>query len=188
MKLTSTNPPSHTGARPAWSTPPNTRLTASPRRRVPASVSPRGNAEIEMILLIPIFLVIFTLGTVIWKLGTARMSNALNAENDAYRMAVGSNEYSVSSDQPPSGPAMPNLPSRYVQATRTQTVIFDGNNRLVDLHPTDSAAFLDPAWDISAWPHSDDRNALATWFTAYVDESHPPEVVEALGLKPPGPP
>jgi hypothetical protein len=140
-------------------------------------------------LVIPVLLVILFLvggSLVLWR---ARMSNAYNAENNAYAQVVSGRGFTVSTDPVPAvGFFVPLLPNRYVTANEMQSVQIKGVRPPIDTTLFDRAILLDAAWHFSAWPQSGDRAALQEWFTTYVGQSHPADVVEALELAAPGPP
>ena len=148
-----------------------------------------GTAELELLLVIPVLLLILFLAGGMMTLGTARMSNVYNAENNAYGQVVEGRGFYVSGDPVPvNDPFGPALPNRFALADERQTVVLTQqvNPHLVNLE--DKAIFLDPAWHYSTWPQTGDRAAIQGWFEAYVGESHPGEIVTALGLQGAGPP
>jgi hypothetical protein len=149
----------------------------------------RGTAEIELMLVIPVLLVILFLAGGALVLGRARLSNVYNAENNAYTQVVSGQGFTQSDDPVPAdGIYVPPLPNRYVSAIELQQVQIKGVRPPIDSQLTDRAILLDAAWHFSCWPQREDRPALREWFAAYVGESHPAEIVDALGLAPPGPP
>ena len=149
----------------------------------------RGTAEIELMLAIPVLLVILFLTGGSLLLDRARMANAYNAENDAYTQVVSGTGFTVSGDPVPAdGFFMPLLPNRYVMANELKSVQIQGVQPPIAAQLDDQAILLDPAWHFSAWPQSGDRGSLQGWFTAYVGESHPADIVDALELAAPGPP
>lgn len=168
-----------------WAPTPKCRPSSAGRR-----CHARGTAEIELLLVIPLLLTILFLAGGATSLGKARMSNAYNAENGVYTQVVSGVGFSPANDPtPPAGVGMPLLPTRYAMADEVKNVtLASGLNVPWTATLNDRAIMLDPAWTYSAWPQTGDRPAIAAWFTAYVDESHPADVVQALGLQPPGPP
>ncbi len=148
----------------------------------------RGTAEIELMLVIPVLLVILFLAGGSLVLGRGRLANAYNAENDVYAQVVSGRGFTASADPVPAeGFFAPLLPSRYAMASELRSVQITGVRPPINTTLNDRAILLDAAWHYSAWPQSGDRIALQAWFGAYVEESHPAVVVEALGLQPPGP-
>ena len=186
MKLTSTN---------LFGVPPlggSHAIVAPPCLRIFVVKSPRGTAEIELLLVIPILLAILFLAGGSLKLGAARLANVYNAENDAYAQVVSGRGFFPSSDPAPfEGFDAPLLPNRFALADEnlavplTQQQTANGN---ATIHFNDRAIFLDPSWHYSSWPQTGDRPAIQAWFDAYVAESHPPDLVQSLGLQPPTPP
>ena len=151
----------------------------------------RGTAEIELLLVIPLLLTILFLGGGALSLGKARMANAYNAENDVYGQVVAGRGYSPTNNPAPTdgiNAVKPALPNRYDLADEFKNVIINGQEMPSTIKLNDRAIMLDPAWHYSAWPQSGDRQWIQAWFEAYVAESHPGDVVGALGLQPPGPP
>jgi hypothetical protein len=149
----------------------------------------RGTAEIELMLVIPVLLVILFLVGGSLLLGRGRMSNAYNAENDAYTQVVAGRGFAESSDPvPPEGYFMPVLPNRYVTADELQNIQIRGIRPPINKQLSDRGILLDPAWHYSAWPQGGDGPMIQAWFAAYVGESHPAEIVQALGLRPATPP
>jgi hypothetical protein len=140
-------------------------------------------------LVIPILLVILFLVGGGLVLGRGWMSNAYNAENNVYTEVVSGRNYLASNDpEPAPGFFMPLLPNRYATANEMQSIQISGIRPPINTALYDRAILLDAAWHYSAWPQTGDRAALQEWFGAYVGESHPTDVVEALGLAAPGPP
>ena len=152
---------------------------------------PRGTAEIELLLVIPLLLtILFMIGGTL-TLGKARLANAYNAENDAYTQVAAGTNFSPANDPvPPDGiyALRPGLPNRYVLANKFKVVTINGQNMPAPLSVNSRAILLDPAGQYSTWPQDGDRTAIQEWFDAYVAESHPAVVVNALGLQPAGPP
>ncbi len=157
----------------------------------PARARRRGTAEIELLLVIPLLLAILFITAWELALGQARMSNTYNAQNDAYTQVVAGVGFVLVNDPaPPDGinAVKPALPNRYVLAESLKNVTINGRDHPTLIRTHDRALLLDPAWHYSSWPQTGDWPVLQGWFDAYVWESHAPEVVDALGLKPPGPP
>lgn len=152
---------------------------------------PRGTAEIELLLVIPLLLtILFMIGGTL-TLGKARLANAYNAENDVYAQVVAGRGYSpTNTPVPPDGinAVKPALPNRYDLADEFKNVIINGQEMPSTIKLNDRAIMLDPAWHYSSWPQGGDRQWIQAWFEAYVAESHSGEVVGALGLQPAGPP
>jgi len=148
-----------------------------------------GTAELELLLVIPVLLLILFLAGGMLTLGTARMSNVYNAENNAYGQVVAGRGFYISGDPAPvSDPDGPGLPNRFVLADEKKTVLLTHQTNPHFVNLEDRAIFLDPAWHYSSWPQTGDRAAIQGWFEGYVGESHSADVVTALGLKPAGPP
>jgi hypothetical protein len=168
-----------------------TKAVASGQWSVASRKCQRGNAEIELLLVIPLLLtILFLIGGTL-SLGKARLTNAYNAENDAYTQTVSGIGFAPSNDPvPPDGinAVRPALPNRYVLADELRNVTINELDASPTFRLNTRAILLDPAWHYSAWPQSADRPAIQDWFDAYVAESHPPVVVNALGLQPAWPP
>ncbi len=151
----------------------------------------RGTAEIETLFVIPLLLSFIFLAGGLVVLGHARLSNAFNAESNAYAQnVIGQNTITAQDLTPIDGPAAvrPGLPNRFDEAYLSQdvTVPFGKASNVVPI--ADRAAFLDPAWHYSAFSHGDDQVAAENWFEDYVAEDHSPTVDAALGLQPAWPP
>jgi hypothetical protein len=151
----------------------------------------RGTAEIELMLVIPVLLVILFLagGAMTW--GRAWLANVYNAENNVYGQVVAGRGLEIAGDVAPFdgiNALKPALPNRFAFADERQVVAIEGVKGLQPVQLEDKAIMLDPAWQISAWPQTEDRGIIQQWFAAYVEESHPADVVQALGLTAPGPP
>jgi hypothetical protein len=144
-----------------------------------------------LLLVIPLLLTLLFLGGGALSLGKARMSNAYNAENDVYTQVVSGRGYSPTNNPaPPDGinAVKPALPNRYDLADEFKNVIINGQDVPSTINLNDRAILLDPAWHYASWPQGGDRQWIQAWFEAYVAESHPGDVVGALGLQPAGPP
>ena len=157
----------------------------------------RGNAEIELLLVIPILLLILFVARAALQTGDGRLDNAFNAENSAYTQVESAGVAMVAPDAPPAGinaihpdPALPNYFSYGNISTPVTTNL--GNGATTATY-RDQAVFLDPSWHFSQSPHPQDQPTLQDWFTNYADEMHPGDMqrdimVLGLGLQPPGPP
>jgi hypothetical protein len=149
-----------------------------------------GTAEIELLLVIPILLTILLLTGAGLRLGGARLANVFHAENEAYTQVTAGIAVSPSSDPLPIDGIIairPGLPNRFDESKITTSVALpQGIGALPAATFTDKAVFLDPAWYYPG--RGADRSALANWFDNYVAEDHPADIVESLGLQPPGPP
>jgi hypothetical protein len=151
----------------------------------------RGTAEIELMLVIPVLLVILFLAGAALKIGKAWMGNAYNAENDVYGQVVAGRGLTISAEVVPVegiNGVKPALPNRYAWADEQQVVVIEGVKGVPAIGLEDEAILLDPSWALTGWPQTGDAVEMEGWFRAYVEESHPSEVVEALGLREPGPP
>jgi hypothetical protein len=152
----------------------------------------RGNAEIELLLVIPVLIAILLLTQLAWRLGAARLSNTFAAGNGVYTQVLTGRDVQVSSDPvPPDGIAAvrPGLPNR-LDEERPGTVVdlAAGNIKLPPVTLPDRAVMLDPTWHLAAWPQPADQADVRAWFEAYVAEDHSADVVTALGLQPSWPP
>src|SRR3954454_11180480 len=96
-----------------------------PPARHALRLHPRGTAELETALVIPILLVLLVLIAGTLKYGVARLDNVFGAENEAYRQAVA--ETAVTPDpilQPTPGIEMirPGLPTYFTYSDRSTIV------------------------------------------------------------------
>jgi len=151
---------------------------------------PRGTAELETALVIPILLMIlFLIVGALW-LGRGRMSNVYNAENGAYTQVVSGLDLTPAFDPVPIDGitvVRPTLPNRFDIANPVQTLRLDLRWQSAVSHLDDKAVFLDPAWTYTSWPNVIDQPPIQAWFADYVGESHPSELVYSLGLQPASP-
>jgi hypothetical protein len=142
----------------------------------------RGAAELELLLVIPVLLVILFLASGLLAIGTARMRNAYNAENDVYGQVVAGRGVRMSSTMPPDGlnaiwpelpfyPSLPNLPNHYAEADESAVVVIKNVKGVAPVTLKDTAYLLDPAWQYSAWTQND-QDAIQEWFKEYVDGAY----------------
>ncbi|HVT80847.1 MAG TPA: hypothetical protein VHM90_09330 [Phycisphaerae bacterium] len=153
------------------------------RRRRLTCRHPRGTAELETALVIPILLVLLILIAGTLKYGVARLDNIFGAENEAYRQTVAETAVTPAPLQPTTGieAIRPGLPTYFAYQKRSTLVDVQVAQNLTSTTIQDQAIFLSPSWHYGNQDVND-------WFQAYVEESHPPELVQSLGLKPIVPP
>jgi len=150
----------------------------------------RGNADIELILVMWVFLLLMALGFRQLVIGRAQLLETYSAENQAYgQVNAGINVTYSNELTPVDGPAAirPGLPNRYDEANPS-TVVDVSKVKIPPLDPVvtvhSKAVFLDPTWHFAASPNSDDQAIVQSWFESYVSEDHPPALNQALGLQP----
>jgi hypothetical protein len=154
----------------------------------------RGTAEIELLLVIPVLLTFLLLAGGALALGTGRLANIFHAENGAYTQIETGRGLTSGNIIPIEGIAafrpVPGLPNRFAYAEATQTVRLSMGERTTQVVHTfdDRAVFLDPSWHLDEVPRLGDSGTLQSWFSEYVAESHPADLVYSLGLQPAGPP
>ena len=154
----------------------------------------RGTAGIELLLVIPVLLTFLLLAGGALALGTGRLANIFHAENSAYTQIETGRGLTLGNISPIDGMAalrpVPALPNRFAYAEPTQTVRLNLGETTTRLAHTfdDRAVFLDPSWHLDGAPQPGDSAALQAWFSEYVAESHPSDLVYSLGLRSSGPP
>ena len=145
---------------------------------------PRGTAELETALVIPILLVLLVLIGATLKYGVARLDTIFSAENEAYRQTVA--ETAVTPDpnlQPTPGIEIirPGLPTYFAWSNQSTLVDIRVAQNLTTTTIQDHAIFLSPSWHYG-------NQDVEDWFRVYVEESHSPELMQSLGLRPIIPP
>jgi hypothetical protein len=149
----------------------------------------RGTAELETALVIPILLGILFLVAYLLTRGRSELTNAYNSENNVYGQVVAGKGTTAANDPTPAiGVNMPLLPTRLDYSAPTAIVTSTAFGQVVSNRTDAKAVFLDSAWAYSSWPNTSDQSQIQAWFEAYVGESHPANLVNSLGLRPPGPP
>ena len=155
----------------------------------------RGVAEIELLLIVTVFITLLMLTRGAMQLGLARLESSETAALEAYQDASANSPPAYTSD-----PALqmitgysdlrPGLPNR-VHVTRPEkdVTVFSGTDEpLPPFTVGAKAGFAGPAWAFSAYPAGQtDYDQHGTWFDNYVDESHV-ELITPLGLAPAWPP
>jgi len=150
----------------------------------------RGNADIELILVMWVFLLLMALGFRQLVIGRTQLEDTYAAENQAWGQTnSGINVTNSNELTPVDGPAAirPGLPNRFDESA--PVVVADVSNihippLLPKLNIQEKAVFLDPTWHYAASPNRDDQDTLRSWFESYVSESHPDSLNQALGLQP----
>jgi hypothetical protein len=159
--------------------------------------TPRGTAEIELLLVIPVLLIILFIVGGMLVLGPARILNVFQAQQEAYEDATvaqtpGQNPniqlISPPPDETPLDPAVDELQTadQLHQATTTNNVTIQlGRVALPTVTLTDQAEFTSPAWSYSSWPVASD-NAYQ-WTENYASQSTS-QWQDPLGLQDAWPP
>jgi hypothetical protein len=165
--------------------------------------SPRGTAEIELILIIPILLALLFLAKGSLGLGAARLQNGFQAEQTAYSDATTPTAAPADSASGNLAPTvgfvsdLPNLPdtlpNRMHVSTGTVNYTPAAHVPLNPITMTEQAAFASPAWAYSAWPAGNsggfqDSTATDNWFSDYAAQVRDNTAITALGLSPSSPP
>ena len=163
----------------------------------------RGTAEIETLILVPVLLGIIALIYAAYNIGSGRLHNAFNAEQQAYRDATAPIATPADASTGLLTPVDPftaelpqladELPDRVYVSELTPKIIPATNLPLDPITLDDKAAFPAPAWAYSAWPSGNgygfaDRAATQGWFADYTGQVRTPAITAALGLSPATPP
>lgn len=154
-----------------------------------------GTAEIELLLLVVIFITLLMLVKGSMELGLARLQTAEDALLQVFRDATMASPPQYDADQSLRtvigyGEIRPGLPLRsHVSRPERDVTIYGGDKEpLPPFTVGASAALPSPAWAYSGHPYVPaDRQATQFWFEDYVPESHS-ELIEPLGLAAPWPP
>ncbi|MGN6367689.1 MAG: hypothetical protein ACTHN5_05465 [Phycisphaerae bacterium] len=177
-------------------------LLPAPTR--PTANHPRGNAEIELLLAIPVLLVILFLAGAMFQLGPDRIRNVSDAERVAYEDATASpSPANISTDPGPvidpinslaAASDLPDLPNR-LHTSNVQKQLNDsfGNLTFKDLTLTNSATFASPPLIYSGWPCFPDQSNVSDWTNQYAiwsvgDTDDPNSIAGSLDLAPGWPP
>jgi len=153
----------------------NIQLDIYPDRAPSLSRRVRAAAEIELILLIPLFITILFVIATLLKLGPARLANVYNANEQALNDAVAVAEPTLENASSPEPPPYPTndtatLPN-HVHVSEPQTQVLPGKILSSAVTLSDHAVYISPALTYSRYPAPQDQEDLGNWFSTQAEQA-----------------